>query len=309
MSSLSPGMVHSTRGPARLRWSLVALLLVLLFRESAACRPFAFALPRHCVASHDSGCLTICWPKSNWHDEKKAAWASLELAAIRSYHENLIDYDVRTQWRWFMPRHRDGGRVGALGGGRIEIPLLLLAIPPAIFALAETARRRGGALREHSVLWRVVFAGGLTAAVLATIAHDQIRLPSLDLPGRLHFVDLDGQWTLLWKRMPIDSLSAHAGWADDFLLQSAYVNLPAGLSALRRHVVPYVKYHPDFDGGVLITMIPAAWPVFLSCLMLTGLAWRRWVGPPRDHCVTCGYNLTGNVSGRCPECGNMISAA
>ncbi len=26
--------------------------------------------------------------------------------------------------------------------------------------------------------------------------------------------------------------------------------------------------------------------------------------PPR-HCRNCGYNLTGNVSGRCPECGQI----
>ena len=25
-------------------------------------------------------------------------------------------------------------------------------------------------------------------------------------------------------------------------------------------------------------------------------------------CITCGYNLTGNVSGRCPECGTATSA-
>ena len=25
--------------------------------------------------------------------------------------------------------------------------------------------------------------------------------------------------------------------------------------------------------------------------------------PPEDHCQKCGYNLTGNKSGRCPECG------
>ncbi len=31
--------------------------------------------------------------------------------------------------------------------------------------------------------------------------------------------------------------------------------------------------------------------------------WRRW----RGCCITCGYNLTGNRSGRCPECGDRIS--
>ena len=32
----------------------------------------------------------------------------------------------------------------------------------------------------------------------------------------------------------------------------------------------------------------------------------RWEGlfrPPPGHCQKCGYDLTGNVSGRCPECG------
>jgi hypothetical protein len=30
---------------------------------------------------------------------------------------------------------------------------------------------------------------------------------------------------------------------------------------------------------------------------------RRWTG----HCASCGYNLTGNVSGVCPECGEKGS--
>jgi hypothetical protein len=35
--------------------------------------------------------------------------------------------------------------------------------------------------------------------------------------------------------------------------------------------------------------------------------WRRWhqpLGP--GHCQACGYNLTGNVSGVCPECGGVV---
>lgn len=25
------------------------------------------------------------------------------------------------------------------------------------------------------------------------------------------------------------------------------------------------------------------------------------------HCFRCGYNLTGNTTGRCPECGQLLS--
>lgn len=31
----------------------------------------------------------------------------------------------------------------------------------------------------------------------------------------------------------------------------------------------------------------------------------RWA-IPAGHCTTCGYNLTGNTSGVCPECGSGV---
>ncbi len=33
---------------------------------------------------------------------------------------------------------------------------------------------------------------------------------------------------------------------------------------------------------------------------------RRWRRRKRNLCVLCGYNLTGNTSGVCPECGKRI---
>jgi hypothetical protein len=32
--------------------------------------------------------------------------------------------------------------------------------------------------------------------------------------------------------------------------------------------------------------------------------WRR--RPPPGHCRACGYNLKGNISGVCPECGEAV---
>ena len=33
---------------------------------------------------------------------------------------------------------------------------------------------------------------------------------------------------------------------------------------------------------------------------------RRWRRRRRGLCVNCAYNLTGNVSGVCPECGSLV---
>lgn len=48
--------------------------------------------------------------------------------------------------------------------------------------------------------------------------------------------------------------------------------------------------------------------LFLPLLAVTsGFLWyrdRRRI--PRGHCQACGYNLTGNTSGVCPECGQRI---
>ena len=49
------------------------------------------------------------------------------------------------------------------------------------------------------------------------------------------------------------------------------------------------------------------WIPFLLFAMPTVFLWwldRRRIPP--GHCQKCGYNLTGNVSGVCPECGETI---
>ena len=45
------------------------------------------------------------------------------------------------------------------------------------------------------------------------------------------------------------------------------------------------------------------WLPFVIVAVPTLLAWRFWPKPPKPGHCRCGYDLRGNVSGVCPECG------
>ncbi len=56
------------------------------------------------------------------------------------------------------------------------------------------------------------------------------------------------------------------------------------------------------------TCVVPLWIPFLAVALPTAI----WSGlgcrPKAGHCKSCGYNLTGNVSGVCPECGTACGA-
>jgi len=55
-----------------------------------------------------------------------------------------------------------------------------------------------------------------------------------------------------------------------------------------------------WQGWALTLLLPAAWVV----------AWgRRRVRVGEGLCTGCGYDLRGNTSGACPECGNVMPKA
>jgi hypothetical protein len=63
----------------------------------------------------------------------------------------------------------------------------------------------------------------------------------------------------------------------------------------------YWRY-PFFQADTLGTLV-LGFVFFGYGLLVRHLAKRASAG----HCARCGYDLTGNVSGICPECGHAIS--
>jgi len=76
---------------------------------------------------------------------------------------------------------------------------------------------------------------------------------------------------------------------------------PLGLRSILRRYDPYI-------GFIYAFVMPAS--AFLPILIFKHRIQldlrRQLVGLGRPICIVCGYNLTGNVSGRCPECGREI---
>ena len=70
-----------------------------------------------------------------------------------------------------------------------------------------------------------------------------------------------------------------------------------------------VRWRPMFrsipaTGGTCWYVGVPMWILLGIVAGTTAFLWHRdRLAFPRGHCATCGYNLTGNVSGVCPECG------
>ena len=63
-----------------------------------------------------------------------------------------------------------------------------------------------------------------------------------------------------------------------------------------------IEFGRDFFGRFLV--LPA-WIFIFTAVLLAVIAWRskpnQW-----NHCRHCDYDLTGNASGVCPECGTRV---
>ncbi len=63
-----------------------------------------------------------------------------------------------------------------------------------------------------------------------------------------------------------------------------------------------------FVGGVVCPVVPLGFLGGLILLLVPRPSDRRRDAIRKGVCEKCGYSLTGNVSGRCPECGTDVPA-
>jgi len=73
---------------------------------------------------------------------------------------------------------------------------------------------------------------------------------------------------------------------------------------------PSYEFTPGDDDGRIgfhIIVIPH-WLTNLITWSLFFILWRKSRKHPKGHCQGCGYDLTGNTTGVCPECNANVAA-
>jgi hypothetical protein len=124
---------------------------------------------------------------------------------------------------------------------------------------------------------------GIALALLASAALDAWRSVIWVSPGGSGFGTGEGVVAAAWEY-----------WGA----------LPAGLNMERPSGIQWL---PSVDHSSGIMVVVPIWMLLVVIAIPTAFLWvrdrRRF---PRGHCQACGYNLTGNVSGVCPECGRKV---
>lgn len=115
-------------------------------------------------------------------------------------------------------------------------------------------------------------------------------------------------WSLFWEHRGVSQIPKNVVSSPSFTPPS-----PRDwflISFFERWHVPF-----DYPGPADLTMVVSGWriplwPELVLCLIYPGYVlvchYRQRSRSKKGCCQNCGYSLTGNTSGVCPECGEKI---
>jgi hypothetical protein len=178
--------------------------------------------------------------------------------------------------------------------------------------------------------WSVASYGGTGAAEVVwwPIRSDNKHWSGIEVPLWMLLAILVGPTGLLWYR-DRRQVRGVFGRARDWLRphRRQRVTLKLAVLLMFAHVAAAVIVFDTLDSLWLFFWASSYFTVgdavlvwLARCLGLGAPAWgvlwawlfvryrnRLLLQQPGVHCVECGYDLTGNVSGRCPECGTVAA--
>lgn len=188
--------------------------------------------------------------------------------------------------------------------GGVMAPIWMVCAPFIVIGGAAWLRdrapvRRGWWIRRR--LWQAGVFASVCALAPSLPKHSDLTLWTTS-NGELHLIRTEAIWGVLWR-----SASSNPPGPGVALVQ-----LEAAMARW-----PGFTYHPgilgamvrNIEGDSTAYLWPAAW-LILTAAPTAWLCWRtraRWV--PETRCVSCGYDLAGQTSPGCPECGHGRSQA
>src|ERR1043166_984271 len=102
--------------------------------------------------------------------------------------------------------------------------------------------------------------------------------------------------TLFWETYPANDSGSAPYWSIWWNTETLKVVSPYGIRLPSRHSAFTID----------VFFLPF-WLPFVIVVIPTAILWHRHRRRiPPGHCAYCNYNLTGNTTGICPECGTPI---
>jgi len=146
-------------------------------------------------------------------------------------------------------------------------------------------------MKRRSRTRRVLKWVGTAGCILILAAYSASVQWSVSYRGRQNLVDLSaGVLAFVHTPLPDKPL----GWRIDRNPQAPY------LMGIGQYACGTIR------GRFVCSIELPLWLPLLLVAVPTALLWWRDRRYPAGHCRNCGYDLTGNVSGVCPECGTPI---